>query len=367
MSKQSDKPLIYIGQGLFHWGNGIETRFSIAPVVHCRRLFYAILAVLLRTNYAKHYARWPMNISKYKDKWRVQVYKNGIRKSATFANKTEAKAWGQRLEVELDGKDWRESYTFGDAADKYLSEVSAKKDGEQWERVRLEVMRRHFGADTKLANIDTPQIAAWRDWRLETVTGSTVNREANILRAMLILARREWKWMDHQPFDGVRLPKENAPRHQVWTWQLIKRVLRAPRVGKTAEMQLAFHIALRTGMRLAEVLAAPGAYDAQRRVVTLKTKTEARAQIPIGRIAGGLITRAKFTVGANEGSTLFSKLCRELLIDGLTFHDTRGTALTHLSKKVDVLVLAKISRHKDLSLLSNVYYRATADSIAKLI
>jgi integrase len=228
-------------------------------------------------------------------------------------------------------------------------------------------MRELFGNDSELLGIDTPQIAEWRDNRLKTVSASTVVREANLLRNLFNLARREWKWVDHAPFDGVKLPKENAPRHQVWTWQLIKRVLRAPRVGKTAEMQLAFHIALRSGMRLAEVLAAPGAYDAQRRVVTLRTKTEARAQIPIGRIAGKLIARAKFTVGANEGSTLFSKLCRELLIDGLTFHDTRGTALTHLSKKVDVLTLAKISRHKDLSLLSNVYYRATADSIAKLI
>jgi integrase len=228
-------------------------------------------------------------------------------------------------------------------------------------------MREHFGSDSGLAEIDAPQIAEWRDARLKEVSGSTVVRESNLLRNLFNVARLEWKWMDAQPFAGVKLPKENPPRHQVWTWQLIKRVLRAPRVGKTKEMQLAFHIALRSGMRLAEVIAAPGNFDAQRRVVTIKTKTEARAQIPIGRIAGKLITRAKFTVGANEGSVLFSKLCRELLIEGLTFHDTRGTALTHLSKKVDVLTLAKISRHKDLSLLSNVYYRQTADSIARLI
>ena len=74
-----------------------------------------------------------------------------------------------------------------------------------------------------------------------------------------------------------------------------------------------------------------------------------------------------FTVGPNEGSTLFSRLCRELLIEGLTFHDARATALTHLSRKVDVMTLAKISRHKDLSLLLNVYYRKSADDIARLI
>lgn len=300
-------------------------------------------------------------------KWQAQIQRNGQRSSKSFDTKREAQAWA--IEQEATAKRARAggNRTFGDAVDKYKSDVSSKKDGEVWEVRRLEAMRSLFGNDTELLVIDTPQIAEWRDARLKTVSASTVVREANLLRNLFNLARREWKWIDHAPFDGVKLPKENAPRHQVWTWQLIKRVLRAPRVGKTAEMQQAFHIALRSGMRLAEVLAAPDNYDAKRRVVTIKTKTEARAQIPIGRIAGGLIARAKFTVGANEGSTLFSKLCRELLIGGLTFHDARGTALTHLSKKVDVLTLAKISRHKDLSLLSNVYYRATADSIARLI
>ena len=102
-------------------------------------------------------------------------------------------------------------------------------------------------------------------------------------------------------------------------------------------------------------------------VVTLKTKTEARAQIPIGRIAHTLLQRPAFTVGPNEGSVLFSKLTRQLMIEGLTFHDARATGLTHLAKKVTVLELAKISRHKDLSLLSNVYYRAKAEDIARLI
>jgi len=199
------------------------------------------------------------------------------------------------------------------------------------------------------------------------VSASTVVREANLLRNLFNLARKEWKWIDHAPFDGVKLPKENPPRHQLWTWQLIKRVLRAPRTGKTAEMQAAFHIALRTGMRLQEVLAAPADFDAKRSVVTTKTKTEIRGQIPIGRIAAKLLARPAFTVGANEGSVLFSKLCRELLIDGLTFHDTRGTALTHLARKVDVMTLARISRHKDLKLLMNHYYRETSDQIAARI
>ena len=306
-------------------------------------------------------------IRKYKDKWRAEVERNGIRSSKVHDTKREAQAWA--LEQEATAKRARAggNKSFGDAVDKYIESVSSKKDGEVWEVRRLNVMREFFGNDAGLADIDTPQIAEWRDSRLKQVTASTVVREANLLRNLFNLARKEWKWMDHAPFDGAKMPKENAPRHQVWGWQLIKRVLRAERIGKTAEMQAAFHIALRTGMRLAEVLQAPEHFDTVRRVVVIKTKTEARAQIPIGRIAAKFLIRPAFVVGPNEGSTLFSKLCKELLIQGLTFHDTRGTALTHLSRKVDVLTLAKISRHKNLSLLSNVYYRASPESIAAKI
>ncbi len=304
---------------------------------------------------------------KVSGRWQAQIQRNGQRTSKTFDTKREAQAWAVEQEAAAKRARSGGNKTFGDAVDKYKESVSSKKDGEVWEVRRLEAMRVHFGTDSGLLEIDTPQIADWRDTRLKTVSASTVVREANLLRNLFNIARLEWKWCDHQPFEGVKLPKENAPRHQVWGWKLIKRVLRAERTGKTKEMQAAFHIALRTGMRLGEVLAAPQNFDAQRRVVTIKTKTETRAQIPIGRIAAKLLQRPAFVVDANEGSTLFSKLCKELLIEGLTFHDTRGTALTHLSKKVDVLTLAKISRHKDLSLLSNVYYRATADEIARKI
>lgn len=299
-------------------------------------------------------------------KWRAEVERNGKRASKTCGTKREAQAWALEQEgaAKAIGAGWR---TFAAACDDYIAKVSSKKASPQWEERRIRTFVQHFGADMPIGAITKKNIAAWRDARLKTVSGSTVNREANLLRNIFTVAQHEWEWITVNPFTGTRMPKENEPRKTIWGWRDIKRVLRAPRIGKTREMQDAFHIALRTGMRLQEVLAAPANYDAKRRVVTLKTKTEARAQIPIGRIAHRLLQRPAFAVSPNEGSTLFSKLCRELLIEGLTFHDARATALTHLSKKVDVLTLAKISRHKDLSLLMNVYYRASADDIARLI
>lgn len=314
-------------------------------------------------------------------KWLAQINRNGQRHSKTFETKREAQGWALAQEAKAKRERDGGGYTFGDAVAKYIQDVSSKKDGAVWEVRRFNALLRHFGEDIELTEIDTPQIAAWRDARLmgdpkngiRPVSGSTVVRDANLLRNLFNVARDEWKWMRHSPFAGAKLPEENEARQATWGWKLIKRVLRAPRTGKTAEMQKAFHIALRSGMRLGEVLNAPENFNPNTRVVTLSKiagarKTEQVSRIPIGRIAAKLLKdQPPFTVDSNEGSVLFSKLCKELLIEGLMFHDTRATALTHLAKKVDVLTLAKISRHKDLNLLMRVYYRPKPSDIAKLI
>ena len=334
-------------------------------------VFFLVISPLKRPHaipHGRHLGTHVAYIRKHRDGWRAEVQRAGVRASKVLPTKREAQAWALQQEARAGAlaTGWR---TFADAAARYEREVSAKKRGKAWEVRRLSVMVAHFG-DRPLGSLDAPDMAAWRDLRLKSVSASTVVREANLLKHLLHTARDEWRWIDHDPFRGVKLPSENAPRHQRWRWQQIRRVLRAGETSgpKTAEVVAAFHIALRTGMRLQEALAAPAGFDAARRVVTLATtKTTGRSQIPVGRIAAKLLARPAFTVEPNEASTLFAKLCRQLLITGLTFHDSRATALTLLAKRVDVLTLAKISRHKDLSLLMNTYYRESEEEIAARI
>jgi integrase len=301
-------------------------------------------------------------IRSYRDGWRAEIQRNGQRQSKLFKTKREAQAWATQKEgdAKVIGSGWR---TFGQAVEKYQQTHVTRSP--KWEANTLARLTAHFGDATPLGTIAKATVAEWIDERLKTVSGSTVQREANLLRNLLKTALNRWEWITHDPFKGLTLPAGNQPRHQVWTWQLAKRILRAKRTGKTAEMQRAFHIALRTGMRLSEVLYAPKGFDAKRRVVVLPTtKTGKRAEVPVGRIAAKLIARGRFTVSANEGSVLFGRLCRELLIEDLTFHDARATALTLLSRKVDVMTLAKISQHQDIRILQNTYYRETAEQIA---
>lgn len=318
-------------------------------------------------------------IRDYKGKHRAEVDKNGVRKSAVFDSKILAKEWVKRTELAISDKNAEQGFTFGDACDKYLAEVSSTKDGEKWEIMRIRAFRSHFRDETLLSAIDAPQIGDWRDKRLKTVTSGTVLRECNLLRNIFNIARKEWHWMEHYPFESVKMPKENDEREAVWPWQLIRIVLRAPATGKTQEVIDAFHIALRTGLRLQEVLAAPRLFDKTKQIVRLPAefdKMGRRRDVPIGRIAAKLLLRPVFKVEANEASTLFADLTGALGIDDytnklgmetLTFHDSRATALTHLARKVDVMRLAKISGHRDIRILQNRYFRERAENISKLI
>lgn len=309
-------------------------------------------------------------IRKLASGWRAEVQRNGQRLSRVWPTKREAQAWALEQESKaraLKGG-WR---TFREAVTKYETEVAHKKRGEAWEVRRLAQMLDHFG-DVPLGNIDSPQIAGWRDARLKTVSASTVVRESNLLKHLFRVARDEWRWLEHDPFRGVKMPKEADPRHQRWRWQQIRRVVRylgyvtgrKPET-KSQEVALAFMISLRTAMRAGEVLQVSPQTLSGRVVTLAQTKTEKRAQVPLTRRGAALCALVdKWTIDGVMLDALFRKARDACMVRDLRFHDSRATALTLLAKRVDVLTLSRISRHKDLRILSNTYYRATAEEIA---
>lgn len=304
-------------------------------------------------------------IRKYRDKWRAEVQRHGQRVTKVLPTKREAQAWALATEAGFNAWAGGGHHSFGELADLYLVRVTAAKRSARWEEHAVERLRGQIGHDTQLATLTAQALGRWRDKRMEAVSGSTVLREANLLRSMLRTARDEWEWQIPDGFKALRLPRHNPPRRAIWTWQEVRRVLRASRTGKTAEMQVAFRIALHTGLRLKEVLSAE--WDATGHTLLLRdTKTELLARVPVPRRAVKLFP-VVFTVQPNEGSTLFSRLTRECGVIGLTFHDARASALTWLSRRVDVMTLARISRHRDISLLVQVYYRETAEQIAARI
>lgn len=306
-------------------------------------------------------------IGKYRDGWRAQIQRDGVRASKTFKTKRLAQAWV----IEQEAKETlAHRMSLRDAADRYVKEVSVHKRGAtETERRRLDAMVEFFG-NVPLDSITPDDIGRWRTERMKVVTGSTVLRDSGLYRNLFRVAMDEWGVVKSNPYKGVRLPKAEPARAQLWRWQQIKRVLRAgQRVGgKTLEVTQAFHIALRTAMRLKEAVMAPTCFDAQRRVVDLtSSKTAAKGEtVPLTRQGYRLMQTmpAKFEVSEARASMLFCHLLNNLLISDLQFRDARATALTLMARRMDVLTLARISRHKDLKMLL-VYYREAPEDISR--
>lgn len=324
-------------------------------------------------------------------KWRAQVDTRGVRDSESFPSKREATEWGAAREAEIRaaGAGQYPRKTLGDAIDRYLLEVAGLR---REERLRLERLKRdHPGLAGKiLSEITTPDMAAWRDARLRdlvprtqrTVAPATVLREVNSLSAIFGLARAEWKWCGPSPLTDMRKPADGAPRDRRTAPSEVRAICRwlGYRTGqmpatKSQEVALLYLMALRTAMRAGELVQLnDDIVDLNRRVVRVRHKmqylTGRKRDIPLTRQAIRLMRvvsgRGKWwTVSAQTLSTLWRRARAGCGIEGLTFHDARAEALTRLSKKVPVEVLARISGHQDLRTLVEHYYRESAEDIAR--
>jgi len=61
---------------------------------------------------------------------------------------------------------------------------------------------------------------------------------------------------------------------------------------------------------------------------------------------------------------LFRKIRKRAALEDLHFHDSRAEAIWRLSKKLDVLQLARVIGHRDLKSLL-IYYDESASELAK--
>jgi integrase len=201
----------------------------------------------------------------------------------------------------------------------------------------------------------------------------------NTLRNAFRLAREEWGWMTNNPITGFRIPKHAPPRDKIMSWREIRGMCRAlgylpgyKPATKQQEVAYALLVALRTGMRAGEVLQINQEnVDLDKRVIRIRNHKTRKVTgkdriVPISTKAARLIkTVGSFTIPSASLDSLFRKARANAGLEGFTFHDSRATALTWLSKQVDAITLARISGHRNLSILLNTYYRESPEDIAK--
>lgn len=306
------------------------------------------------------------------DAWQAEIRRRGFYRSATFATKSEARAWAARIETDyLDGRRGKTAHrTLDDALARYAREVSPKRRGARWEAIRLTFWRREMSLRHLLLSELTPEeIGKWRDSRLKEVSAGTVLREFSLLSAILETARKEWKWLATNPLADVRKPPQPQPRKRLISDDEAAKVVAALNGRLSAQVGVMFRLSLETAMRAGEIHSLTWERINGRVALLPLTKNGEMREVPLSTAAMEIIHELPhregplFDVQPGTRDELFRRAREKARLSGFTFHDARATALTRLARKVDVLTLARIAGHRDIRTLM-VYYRESASDIA---
>ncbi|MBY0485061.1 site-specific integrase [Nitrosomonas sp.] len=314
--------------------------------------------------------------------YEAAVARKGVRKSAMFSTKLAAQMWAAETEKKIiQGDSSGGQYkTVGDLLQRYVSTVSVNKRGARVEMYRVNGMCKYDIAKVQLDELTPFHLAEWRDKRLCVAKTRTMLREWSMLSHAFNIAINEWGWMTENPLKKVTKPKTPQPRNRRFVDDEITRLLMAlgydyneKPVRSGARVGAAMLFAIETAMRAGEIISLTwGNINIDTRVAHLPmTKNGFSRDVPLSQEAIRIInqvrvdaTESVFNLRSSQLDQLFQTAKRRAGIIDLHFHDTRAEAITRLSKKVDILTLARISGHRDLKILQG-YYRETAADIAK--
>lgn len=312
--------------------------------------------------------------------WQAQVFLKGVRQSSTHSTKLEAQQWASKIEGEIiAGKTSSvPDKTFGELLDEYARRVSPTKKGERWERIRIALFKKDEIADVKLCDLGQPDFAEWRDRRLLKVSAGTVRREWVLMSGACTVSVNEWHWLPSHPMKGVKRPAPPRPRDRLVSARehdLMEQSFGADLNTIIGRVRMAFLLSCETGLREGEV--AGLAKDKLRldlkflKVDEGKTSA-AKRDVPLSPEAISILemmvaassTDSVFNLTTAQIDSHFRKGRDKALIKDLHYHDSRHVAITKLSKKLDILELARSVGIRDLKTLM-VYYNETAEELAK--
>lgn len=316
-------------------------------------------------------------------RWQAIVRKAGQPpQSQTFGTKAEAIAWGVHVEAGME-KGGKVRKTLADAMDRYAEDVAPGKRGSRWELIRIEKLKRELPfAETLIGDVTPDDISDWA--RKSKLAAGSIRREASLLSSIFTYARRTLRWLTISPMTDAVLPKPPKARKQGVTDQQADAIIAACgyQRGEKAETALhrvavAFLYALQTAMRAGEICGIEPGHIHKQHVHLPETKNGEARDVPQSKEALALLACLPKTKGPVFDLTpgvldvLYRKARaaaakRDKSVAAIHFHDTRREALTRMvaGGKISPMELARISGHKDLKILLNVYYSPDVNDLA---
>lgn len=317
------------------------------------------------------------SIKPYNGGWRVWISKAGKRATKTFESKREAIAWANAQEVQIAAP-ITGRYTLHMALDKFAEDIAPTRKGGRWETVRCNKLKREI-QDCKLAEMTAAHFVDWRDAQVKLRAPASVRREMNLIKAVLDLARKEWKWTDTNPLADVKRPPNAKSRKRgIQQWEIdaiVKSLGWEPGIVadcRADEVAIAFLLGVETAMRNGELLALRWSdVDVPRRVALVRdSKNGDDREVPLSTTAVKLlaclpkVNERCFQISAGVRDVVFREARDNAGVPDVHFHDSRSEGISRLSKKLDILDLARVTGHRDLDSLMH-YYRADVSTLAQ--
>jgi len=321
------------------------------------------------------------SIQKRKKKWVAEVRVKKAYKSKSFNSKVEAQVWAVETEHYLKNNGGLvKGKTLEEAFLRYAKEISPTKKGERSEVIRLKKLSRNPMALIPIQSLTVGDLEKYAGNELKRIKPSSVNRELNIICAVLQVAFKNWKWVNCNVSRDIVRPKNPPHRDRRINDDEIQRILDSLLYEESNEVKtqreaiaVAFLFAIETACRQGEIFQLDWAdIDIGKSFLTLRfTKNGTSRDVALSIRAKELLvkmspkTRGK-VFGYNQASSgvIFRRALQLAGIENMTFHDTRHEALTRLARKLDVLDLARMVGHRDIRSLM-IYYNPTASEVAE--
>jgi hypothetical protein len=303
--------------------------------------------------------------------WNGEVRRLGYPpQSFTAPTKREVEEWAAEVERKIRARDAVVDHrrTVADLLDRF-----AETRSRRWDRIRLLWLSGQLGKH-RLLDLTPAILEEWKTARLAVVATETVRRDLALLSSSLTYGQKILRWLPDNPVRSVKRPAPGDARERIAADEEIERVmfcggyqLGSPPDSKIARTAAAFVFACETAMSPAEICAAKPAWRVGDVLKLPKFKTRPKREVPLSARADQIWRDVAGDFGLSPGSldALWREKVRQrAAIAGMTFYDSRATALTRLAKVYDVLTLAKIAGHRDLNRLLT-YFRPKGDDLVK--
>lgn len=333
--------------------------------------------------------------------WHVQIRRKGFpNQTRTFESKADAELWAKTVESEIGrgvfvSRAAAEKNTLQELIERYIEEITPTHRGYKSESIRLKAMANREIAKKAAAALTSSDFAKYREARLKEVKPATVHRELGLFQQVIDQARREWGINLHDnPVQNVSRPRLDNARERRLDPDEEKYLIEATKACLTPWLRPMIEFALETAMRQGELcdltwdridFSAPSAHlpktkNGDARAVPLSSRAVAILKEMPRSIGGRVfpmttgavkqswtrtVTRARKQYECDK--KVEGNIPEKRFLNDLHFHDLRHEATSRLAMKIpNVLMLARITGHKDLQMLKR-YYHPKVEDLAKML